>query len=752
MIECGNNKTFHLYTDNLSYVFGITDTGHPEHLYFGKRIRDPFFNRRAMESKNLAKEGFSLAIDRTKPAFCLEELMLECTTEGKGDFRQPLVSLEENKTLDLRYADHRAYAGIRRYKENPIAQAVMDERNAETLELLLRDEREKIEVTLIYTLFPRLDVLVRRTMVRNASLSPVRLSSCASMQLDLPAGGYTLLNLAGSYASEADLTKTELKSGTHTIQSRKIFSGIEENPAYAVLDENGGCFMGNLIYSGAHKETFSIRKNGMLHIVTGLNDDLFSWNLEPGEAFESPDAVMTFSEQGIEEASRRMKRFIISAVLRGQWKDRVRPLMLSTGDITGFAINHDKAVSYAQRAKALGFEGIIIDDGWFSVRRGRNTSLGDWYVNPMKFPQGLKELGAAIHRQGLMFGLWFDILTVSRNSNLYEKHPEWALHDPKRKNWASANDDFLLDLTQETVQDWMIETLSHAIETAKLDWIRWDSSRPESDIFLYSDECKSQGEFHHRYISGLCRILNTITRRFPNLFIENYAGGAMFDLGMLNYCHAVSFSKNTDPVSRMESSKGYGVFYPQSVMLQQVEPTPDRIFSRYTDFDSRAEISFFGILSYSVDILNMKQEDEMALRQQIEFYKQYRNILQFGNVKVERQDTEEVWSVSIGDASVVLALYVEKNLKAGMGKERLKITQVDENADYRIFARDRIQTELKDSLYPQELECYEVSGDVLKYAGIALADKDTGNGYTEDMRKLTDRTTRLYIIRKMEKK
>ena len=752
MIECGNNKTFHLYTDNLSYVFGVTVTGHLEHLYFGKRLRDPFLNRRAMESKNLAKEGFSLAIDRTRPTVCLEGMMLECTTEGKGDFRLPLVSLEENRTLDLRYCDHRAYAGIRRYKENQIAQAVMDERNAETLEVLLRDEREKIEVTLVYTIFPRLDAVVRRTMVRNASQAPVRLSSCASLQLDLAPDRYTLLCLAGTNAAEAEVTSTELGRGTHVLQSRKIVTGTDSNPAYAVIGRDGCAYMGNLIYSGAYKETFSVQADGTLHIVSGLNDDLFCWLLEPEETFESPDAVLTFSERGLADASLRMKNFIARAVLRGQWKDRLRPLMLTTADITGHAIDHDKAVSYAGKAKALGFDGIIIDDGWFSVRRGRNTSLGDWYVNPMKFPHGLKELGAAIHRQGLMFGLWFDIQTVSRNSNLFEKHPEWVLHDPKRKNWASSDDDFLLDLTQTKVQDWVTETLSHIIETAKLDWVRWDLSRPESDIYLYSDECRSQGEFHHRYVMGLSNILNTITRRFPNLFIENHAGGAMFDPGTLNYCHAVSFSRNTDPVSRMDSTRGFMLFYPQCVMMQAVEPTPDRIFSRYTDTDSRANISFFGILSYSVDVAGMKEDELVALRQQIGFYKQYRNIFQFGRIKVERLGDEEVWSVASGDLSVILALYVERNLKAGRGRERLRITQVDENADYRIFARDHIQTELKDSLYPQELECYEVSGDVLKYAGIALADKDTGNGYNEDMRKLSDRSTRLYIIRKLEKK
>ncbi len=752
MIECGNNKTFHLYTDNLSYVFGVTVTGHLEHLYFGKRLRDPFLNRRAMESKNLAKEGFSLAIDRTRPTVCLEGMMLECTTEGKGDFRLPLVSLEENRTLDLRYCDHRAYAGIRRYKENQIAQAVMDERNAETLEVLLRDEREKIEVTLVYTIFPRLDAVVRRTMVRNASQAPVRLSSCASLQLDLAPDRYTLLCLAGTNAAEAEVTSTELGRGTHVLQSRKIVTGTDSNPAYAVIGRDGCAYMGNLIYSGAYKETFSVQADGTLHIVSGLNDDLFCWLLEPEETFESPDAVLTFSERGLADASLRMKNFIARAVLRGQWKDRLRPLMFTTADITGHAIDHDKAVSYAGKAKALGFDGIIIDDGWFSVRRGRNTSLGDWYVNPMKFPHGLKELGAAIHRQGLMFGLWFDIQTVSRNSNLFEKHPEWVLHDPKRKNWASSDDDFLLDLTQTKVQDWVTETLSHIIETAKLDWVRWDLSRPESDIYLNSDECRSQGEFHHRYVMGLSNILNTVTRRFPNLFIENHAGGAMFDPGTLNYCHAVSFSRNTDPVSRMDSTRGFMLFYPQCVMMQAVEPTPDRIFSRYTDTDSRANISFFGILSYSVDVAGMKEDELVALRQQIGFYKQYRNIFQFGRIKVERLGDEEVWSVASGDLSVILALYVERNLKAGRGRERLRITQVDENADYRIFARDHIQTELKDSLYPQELECYEVSGDVLKYAGIALADKDTGNGYNEDMRKLSDRSTRLYIIRKLEKK
>lgn len=751
MIESSKNRVFHISSANTSYVFRINRDGYLEHLYYGRKLRHPDEYLRVYKDKHLAAKGNSTAEDIMHRHVSQNDLMMEFSTEGRGDYRTPALRLSDGRTVDLRYTDYRAYPGIRRYKFSYLPQAIATERDCSSLEVVLTDSTEKIEVLLVYTVFENLDAIVRKTIVTNKDKKDKTLDGCASLQLDLPSGEYELVSLRGAWGRERKLSREKLSQGTRILESRKLNSGAEDNPAFALVSPRNEAIFSSLIYSGAHRESITETEYGRTHIIEGINPELFSWHLEPGETFESPEAVVVYSENGIDDASRRFRRFIENAIYRGMWKNRLRPLMLSTFARGNYSVGEEKVSALIRSIKGLGFDGLLIDDGWFAVRKNEDMSLGDWYVNPTKFPQGLKALGNEIHRAGLMFGLYFEPEVVSRKSNLFSKHPEWALHDPGRDKYASTHDDFVLDLTRADVQEWMINMLSEIIETAKVDYIKWEMHRLYSDVYLTGTECYDTGEFPHRYMMGLYKVLGVITRKYPNLYLETAAaGGGRFDIGMLSYSASIVLSENCDVFERLDNYEGTLMFYPQSAIKLRIAPSPNIYTDRITELETKFNLSAFSVLEYSLDTTSLKDYEAIALKQQVAFYLQYRQFLQFASLRTLERGKRDIFEASNSDKSTIMLSYAQKNAEVNAPSERLFIDDAEESFTYRFFARDHVQSELKDSIYPQELECYEADGDIIKWAGIALADKDSCGAYDTDMRKLTDFSSRLYIIKKKE--
>lgn len=746
MVEINDGRLIHLRGAATSYVFRVTETGHLEHVYYGKRLSHVAESEKAMVEKNLTRALPSISFDNNHPTIDLNNMSLEASFEGKGDFREPLVRIRGKKTLDFRYAGERAYPGIRRYKKAHLPVAVAEETAAETIEVILEDKRENISVILSYTLFKDWDTISRKTIIRNDSDDDIEISKCASLQLDLYGSTWSLVSLNGAYLRELREKRKKLEEGKYTLSSSSMCTGFENNSTYALINENNECIISGLLYSSDFSTTFEQSPYSKLHIVSGINDSSFSWTLKKGEEFESPEALLCYSENGLVEAGRRFKSAIGKVVMRGLWKERLRPVTLSTRDIMGLDVTEAKVEELSKAAKALGIEAIVIDDGWFGVRREKATSLGDWYVNSMKFPSGLKMVADNIHRTGLLFGLYFDIETVSRISNLFKEKESWILKSGNTKSYSSNEDDFLLDFTKEDVQEWAIDTLSLIIETTKLDYLRYEKTRLPSEIYV-----DVPGEFSLRYMMGIYNVLNTISRKFPNMIIEtSFSGAGRFDLGMLSYSSLMRITENTDPISRLGSIEGARLFFPASASLVTLSSSPDAITRKDTDIETRFNASVFTAFEYSIDLMHLSIHEHLAIKNQIEFYKQYRQLLQFGDVVTEENGNRRIWSVSNPDGSIIIMLYLIKELIPNEGKERIFVRQANEKFKYRIYSRTHIQSDDDEMRYPAETECYEAWGDAIKWAGIALSDKTGGTPEQEDMRKLKDNSSRLYIFRKID--
>ena len=423
--------------------------------------------------------------------------------------------------------------------------------------------------------------------------------------------------------------------------------------------------------------------------------------------------------------------------------------MLNTWESVYYNASEDKILEMAKGAKEIGLEGVIVGDGWFGARRSERTSLGDWHVNTMKFPSGLFSLAQGIHRLGLLFGLWFEPECVSDRSELYKTHPEWIIGRSAEENAGRAGKE-MLNLTLPAVQDWMIETLSSTIDRCRIDYIVWDMTRSYSDIFSQMGSWDG-GEFLHKYILGLYTVLGALGHRFPSLYISTAAsGGARFDLGMLSFSTSALISDDTDPMDRASMLAGISMLYPLSAIETTVSPSPNAITRRIVDRDTRFNIGAFGVLSYAIDTAELSRMEKTAFKAQIEFYKGYRMLLQFGRIRVQEKGNRTIWTVSNKDRSVILMLYLQRELKPNSDEEKLFVLDADEGYDYRIFARSHILSGQEAISYPQESECYTVPGDALRWGGISLVEQVSGNGYREGMRMLGDCSSRLYIIRRIE--
>ena len=757
MITIKNNM-FHLATENTSYIFYINESGIAEHLYYGKRLKNPEYDIDALREKRLTPRVNETSLSPTDTTLQLNNLMSEFSTEDKGDYRTPSIAISYGKkklrTLDLRFKSFSQFQGIERMK-SPLFQAIGIDQKSYGISLEFVDSVAGVKALFYYTLFDDSDVIARRTVIENIGSETLILRSIYSLQLDLPEHDYDLITLNGAQLRERHPISRPLEQGIIINETRKGASSSESNPAIFLKHRgNDECYMTNLIYSGSHREVAEVNQFGKTHILTGINDSTFEAELEPASAFESPEAIMLYSQFGLNDLKNKMHYFVREHIQRGVWKNRLRPVSFNTWEALHFNFDEHGIIKQIKEAAELGFELFVLDDGWFSVRNDGTTSLGDWTVNTLKIPSGISQISKECHRRGMLFGLWFEPEMVSLDTKILKAHPDWLLGDPARKTHAVQRNQYFLDITREDVQDYLLSTIKLLIQNGSIVHIKWDMNRHLSDIFSVNPEIRNMGEYQHRYILALNRMQRILTSAFPNLSIENCAsGGARFDLGMLTTGTTIWTSDSTDGVERLKIMEGTTMAYPLSVCGTCVSPSPNYATFRAIDLETRFDVAFFGVLSYSLDLVKLSKAEKEAIKKQIEFYKQYRQVVQFGIFSCEEKNGITYFTAASPDRTTILVLYMQTLLTSNCFDDILRVPLASENYVYRVTRRDDnapiwdIGGDVRG--YKKEEEAYEVSGDTLKWAGIKLSTRYSGSGYQTGMRVMPDFSSRLYIIKKL---
>ncbi|NCB00534.1 MAG: alpha-galactosidase [Spirochaetia bacterium] len=779
-----NKLTFTLNTANTTYIFRVDETNHLEHLYYGRNI-GLSENLSVMYDKHSIAKGNMVSYSEEHPTYTLDNIALEYSSSGKGDYREPSIIVRDEEGSicgDFLYAEHRIIKGKPR-SFSGLPESYSDEGTAMTLIVVTVDPTTLLKVEHSYTTFDATDVIVRKAALINNSTKNVTIERFMSLHLDLNKKNQDLTTFDGAWARERFQHKRRITPGVHINDSKSGVSSSKHNPFIMISDSKsdemqGECYGFNLIYSGDHSEIVELNQFNKIRILSGINPSTFRWKLKAGEKFHTPEAIMTFSHEGTNGISNHFHRFINNHIVRGKWQYHQRPIAFNNWEATYFNYDETTLVSLAKEASSLGIELFVVDDGWFGVREDDTTSLGDWMVNTKKFPNGLTSLSKKLHSLGLMFGLWVEPEMISKKSTLYETHPDYLVQIPGR-NPSIARNQYLLDLTRKDVRDYLFDMLSKTWKIAEVDYVKWDMNRTFSDLYS-NQERFYQGEFSHRYVLGLYELLERCVKAFPHILFESCAsGGNRFDLGMLSYMSQTWTSDNTDAYTRIFIQEGTACGYPLSAISNHVSTIPNHQTLRKTSLDTRFNVASFGVLGYELDLLSLSKKEKEEIIEHITFYKQYRTLFQFGEFfKLESiydQTNRVLWAVSNYDRTEMLVLYFQVLQDANGESDILRIPIADTSLTYRVSPRSQhIELSMFGSLInmvspvhiksggnlekvvqsqiqlDSEIEYYIVEGDILAYRGISLNQQFGGTGYDKETRVLGDFGSRLYYIQAMK--
>lgn len=773
----------HIDTESTSYIIEVIPTGHLAHLYYGRRLRKRG-DYSALEHKDDAPYGVMVAVSKDQPKVGLDDRCLEYSGLGKGDFREPAIELEfadGSRTVDFRFESSRTFPGREAIPGLPSAAG--DQADAETTEVTLMDAARGARLVLTYVAYPDCDVIARRATLTNEGSGRIFVRRMMSAQLDFDGGGLSLVTFDGAWADERRKHERRVEPGVFVNDTKTGNSSNRHNPFVMLAadgcgEESGECWASNLVYSGNHAEIVERGARGRVRLLAGINPSGFSWLLEPGESFETPEAALTYSGAGFGGVSAKMRRFVQRHIVRGPWQWRERPVLINNWEATYFDFNRRTLLSMAKRAASLGVELFVLDDGWFGKRDDDTSSLGDWRVDQRKLPGGLGPLADAVNGLGLKFGLWVEPEMVSEDSDLYRAHPEWAVSTPGLDPSPGRNQ-FVLDLTLPEVRDYVVESMGAVFSSANIEYVKWDMNRDISDAYSKALPPERQGEFHHRYILGLYEVLGSLVARFPDILFESCAsGGNRFDLGMLCYMPQAWTSDDTDAWERISIQEGTSYGYPQSTMGAHVSASPNYQTLRASPIETRFNVAAFGLLGYELDPAMLSPFDRKAIKSQIAFYKEHRRLLQFGFLRRgrERLDTRKViWTVASEDGKRAISGLFQGSAAVSRGHDILRMPGLLPESSYRVAGRrqyinvkafgnlvnhvlpvkirgDGVIHTLLSSRYMFEMaeESYEAGGDLLSGFGIRLIQQFSGTGYNDRVRILSDYGSRLYVAEAIE--
>lgn len=733
-----DKRQFHLLNGLISYIFQVSDDGKLLQLYYGKSLPEADYSH-LVESQHRPMTTYRREGDLL---YSLEHVRQEFPEYGGTDFRHPAVSLrQENGSAltDFVYKSHEIRWGKPDLPGLPATYA-NQAHDCQTLLITLLDEQTGVEAVLCYSIFSDLPVLTRSCRLTNQGSQPVHIEKLASLSLDLPDADYEMLQLSGSWARERHIKSRRLEQGIQSIESTRGLSSHQHNPFLALkrpraTEESGQVMGAALVYSGNFLAQAEVDTYDVTRVQLGINPFGFDWLLESGASFSSPEAILVFSDQGLNGMSQVFHRLLREHLIAQRWQKAARPVLLNNWEATYFDFDEPILLDLAASAKDLGVELFVLDDGWFGQREHDRAGLGDWFVNRKRLPGGLASLSQKLHDQGLQFGLWFEPEMVNKDSQLYREHPDWILQTPGHEPRHGRNQ-FVLDFSRPQVVDHIFNRMAELIEDGQLDYIKWDMNRPLTDVYSDYWPADQQGEIFHRYVLGVYDLYQRLIQRFPQLLFESCAsGGGRFDPGLLYYAPQTWTSDDTDAAERLKIQYGTSLVYPLSSMGAHVSAVPNHQTNRLTPLETRAAVAFFGSLGYELDVRQLSQEERRLVRQQIDFYKTYRDLIHqgtFSRLMSPFEGNHTAWSVLSADGQTLILAHYKLLNEVNRSYYRVYLQGLEPAAVYRTGGRD-------------------YSGAELMQAGFSLSDASCGQILPgEDRQMSQDFDSRIWVFEKVE--
>jgi Alpha-galactosidase len=736
-----NTREFHLYNNNISYIIRVIDgIEQMENVYYGKRLRH--------------RESFKHIMERELKPSCnmfegnhtssLEHIKQEYPSYGITDYRYPahtIISKNGSRISNYKYVGYKIFEG--KNKLNGLPSTYIEAASeAQTLEITLFDEILNSKLILSYTIYEGLDAICRNAKITNEGEEAFYIDNAMSCSVDLADSDFEMIHTSGAWARECHLKKRKLTEGVQSIHSLRGASSHVHNPFVILKRPNTTEYVGevygfSLVYSGNFLGQVEVDSYGVSRVMMGINPYEFKWKLDSREEFQTPECVIVYTNDGLNAMSQTYHKLYRTRLARGKWRDKERPILVNNWEATYFDFDEEKILSIVRAAKDLGIELFVLDDGWFGKRNDDTSSLGDWFENKEKLPNGIAGLSEKVEEIGLKFGLWFEPEMVCKDTKLFKEHPEWAIQTPNR-NMSHGRNQFILDFSRDEVVEYVFSLMDNIMGNSKISYIKWDMNRYITEPYSLALEEDRQGEVFHRYILGVYKLAEKIITKYPELLIESCAGGgARFDPGMLYYAPQTWASDDTDAVERLKIQYGTSMIYPLSAIGSHVSAVPNHQVGRLTPLNTRANVAYFGTFGYELNVNTMSDEEKEIVKEQVKFFKKNKSLIQKGDfyrMLNPFESNETSWMVVSDDKSQAIVGYYQALCRPNEKYNRIKLQGLDADKLYSIEGREG-----------------NYYGDELMNLGIVLSKDYTEKASEYWSRKREDFMSQLFVINEIKK-
>ena len=686
-----NGRLFTLQTKDSSYQMFADDKNVLLHLYYGEKIGEENLSGLIF----CTDMGFAGNPEEAGPnrKYSLDALPQEIPGSGVGDFRDDMIEIRHadgSFAADFRFdsfeiLDH-SYA-------IPGMPALYDteEEKGETLVITMTEKASDIVLKLFYGVFEKENVITRAARLENHGETAIELEKMLSFSMDLMYENYEMIYFSDRHAMERTAERIPVQHANVEIGSTRGTSSHHYNPAVILCEEgagetHGSCIGACLVYSGNFVAAAQKDQKNQTRFQMGIHPTNFCFHLEKGEAFDTPQAILSYSGTGLTKLSQQYHEIIREHICRGAYKHAKRPILINNWEATYFNFNEEKILKIAEQAQKLGIEMLVLDDGWFGKREDDNSGLGDWFVNEKKMNGSMAQLAEKIHKMGMKFGLWFEPEMISEDSDLYRAHPDWAFAIPGRVPNHSRNQ-LVLDMTREDVREYLLERLTTIVHDAKIDYVKWDMNRSVCDVYSHVAAQNRNGELYHRYVLGVYDLLERFLAACPDLLLEGCSGGGgRYDAGMMYYSPQIWCSDNTDAINRLSIQYGSSFFYPISTVGSHVSVCPNHQTGRVTPFRTRGDVALAGSFGYEMDLNKISEEEKEMVKEQVaamhEYYELTHEGLYYRLTGLKKQDFM-AWEFVAEDQSRALLTIVKTDAEGNMLPVHTKVCGLAEDKLYR---------------------------------------------------------------------
>ena len=589
----------------------------------------------------------------------------------------------------------------------------------------LVDQQRELWLELDCRIDPETDVATFRSRLGNEGDRPFVVDWLAAPAIAPEQRYGQYLSFHGRWCGEFDLQRADIRTGSVLRDNRRGRTSHDAFPGIILLtaetgEDAGSAIGAHLGWSGNHRLLLERLPTGDVQLQMGVLLLDREGVIEPGGVMETPALYIAQSDHGLNAMSHKLHAHVRRHVLRFPDPALARPVTVNTWEAIYFDHRHEVLTALADATADIGGERFVLDDGWFRGRQDDTSSLGDWYPDEAKYPDGLGPIADYVHGLGMQFGLWVEPEMVSPNSDLYRRHPDWAL-GLRDYPMITGRSQLLLDIARRDVSDYLFERIGGFVEAHGIDYLKWDMNR---DLALPEDETRNAAA--SRQIDALYALIDRLLKSFPRLEIESCAsGGGRVDYGILERTHRFWVSDSNDAVERVRIQTGFSYFFPPEIMGAHIGPAWSHTSGRGLHTGFRALVASYGHMGIEADLTKMSGADRTVVRDAVSRYKIDRHIWHAGRFsRLRTVDPNLIGALAIsGDQHQARLVLAQIDRPRATVPPRLPISGLLPDQTYRVTLQaisekvDRANRRFNNPIWQ---DGFTLSGEALARAGLGL--------------------------------